>query len=418
MDHQQQQQSSTMSSTSDSIMHQSRMICPQSAYLFKKHKCSFCDFRSTYLWVVRRHERRKHRQNSAGDQPAQVQSIDSVQSIGPVQTGTEPQPDDGVAEDGMGGENISSAIVQDQSDQSPSTNMHNSTPISHQDSEDNNNNDNNSNDIEYNNEAGPSTQPIQTTSSSPPSSAQIPLSQRSGVIISNEGSIKRSIEEKEGPFDLRLIEDFKIFCQGPSRSGKSTWVYNILKNLSQFVKKVPELIIYVFAEWQEKLDDLQNGKLVDFFIRGNEQIEQEINKITNRKSSLIVFDDQINSQTTTAYAARLFTVDARHSGKSCIWISQNLFDSGKNGTHVRSIRTNADYITLFKCPGDCLSIQTLSKHMTGGPLLYNIHQYVTSKDPYSYLMINITQSSNEKLKYTSHTFERDGVMRVYVPQMK
>ena len=200
MDHQQQQQSSTMSSTSDSIMHQSRMICPQSAYLFKKHKCSFCDFRSTYLWVVRRHERRKHRQNSAGDQPAQVQSIDSVQSIGPVQTGTEPQPDDGVAEDGMGGggggeENISSAIVQDQSDQSPSTNMHNSTPISHQDSEDNNNNDNNSNDIEYNNEAGPSTQPIQTTSSSPPSSAQIPLSQRSGVIISNEGSIKRSIGE-------------------------------------------------------------------------------------------------------------------------------------------------------------------------------------------------------------------------------
>ena len=178
------------------------------------------------------------------------------------------------------------------------------------------------------------------------------------------------------------------------------------------------MIIYVFAEWQEKLDDLQNGKLVDFFIRGNEQIEQEINKITNRKSSLIVFDDQINSQTTTAYAARLFTVDARHSGKSCIWISQNLFDSGKNGTHVRSIRTNADYITLFKCPGDCLSIQTLSKHMTGGPLLYNIHQYVTSKDPYSYLMINITQSSNEKLKYTSHTFERDGVMRVYVPQMK
>lgn len=85
---------------------------------------------------------------------------------------------------------------------------------------------------------------------------------------------------------------------------------------------------------------------------------------------------------------------------------------------MRSIRLNADYIILFKCPGDSLSIQTLSKQMTGGPLLYNIHQYVTSKDPYSYLMVDITQASEERLKFTSHLFDQSGVMRVYVPQMK
>ena len=420
-----QQQTSPMSSTmaADRIMHQSRLTCPPSAYLFKKHKCNVCDFRSSYRWVVRRHEKRKHKQNSTSDSLTPVD-----QSVATVQSETDSQINDGGGEGrgvgGGGGGNMSSDETQDQSEQAPPINMVTSTPSINHDDDDNNNNNNNDNfNDNDNNIDNDDISPTQSRPRSPPappsSTPQIPTSQKGGVIISNEGTIKRSIEEKEGPFDLRLIEDFKIFCQGPSRSGKTTYVYNLLKHLPQYVKKVPDVIIYVFAQWQEKLDDLQTGKLVDFFIQGNEQIEEKLNELTqNNKSSLIIFDDQINSQTTTEYAARLFSVDARHSGKSCIWITQNLFESGKNGTNVRKIRTNADYIILFKCPGDCLSIQTLSKHITGGPLLYNIHQFVTSRDPYSYLMINITQASNVKLKYTSHTFKKDGVMRVYIPQMK
>ena len=369
--------------------------CPQSTHLFKKHKCSFCDFRSSYLWVVRRHVKSKHQRNSSSSGDQLVVAVDGGDSVqGSVQQQTEvvatvPQPLGGLRggfddndmdqDDDGGSEVVGSSYIH---------------PVQRDQDED---------DRREVNGSSPSIQPVQ----------------KSGVIISSEGTVKNSIEEKEGPFDLRLIEDFKIFCQGPSRSGKSTWVSNLLKHLHQFAKKIPEVIIYVFAEWQEKLDDLQTEKLVDYFIQGNEQIEEQLNKFTkNKKSSLIIFDDQINSQTTTSYAARLFTVDARHSGKSCIWITQNLFGMGKNGADVRSIRTNADYLILFKCPGDCLSIQTISKQMTGGPLLYNIHSAITSQDPYSYLMINITQSSNEKLKFTSHTFEKDGVMRVYVPQVK
>ena len=396
-----QQQGGTIPSTIDanSIMQQSRMMCPPSAYLFKKHKCSVCNFRSSYGWVIRRHEKKKHKQNSPVSE-----------SLTQVQSETESQTNDGVGEGGGGQGILSSDESQDESGQTSSITMSSSTPTLNNNEEDNNSNNND----ESTTQSRPITPPV------PPSTThQIHPSQKSGVIISNEGSIKRSIEEKEGPFDLRLIEDFKIFCQGPSRSGKTTWVYNLLKHLPQFVKKVPDVIIFVFAQWQEKLDDLQAGKLVDFFIQGNDKIEEQLNKLTqNNKSSLIIFDDQINSQTTTQYASHLFSVGARHSGKSCIWITQNLFDSGKNGTNVRSIRTNSDYIILFKCPGDCLSIQTLSKHITGGPLLYNIHQFVTSRDPYSYLMINITQASNEKLKFTSHTFKKGGVMRVYTPQMK
>ena len=386
--------------------------CPRSLYVYKKHKCTVCDYRSNHRWVVRRHVESQHKQSStaANDTAALVvtqpdQSAELVDNARVVvedpQTTTTTTSDDSLQT--VGGEASTNNDVTNMEVQEEGQSV-----------------------VPQQQQPLPPPPPIVT---SPPSitNATIPLStplqqqkpRKSGVIISADGgTIKNSIEEIEGPVDKRIIEDFKIFLQGPSRSGKSTWTRDMLLALDEIATKVPELTIYAYAKWQKAYDTLLAEGLVDYFVPGSDKIEEAIDQFTNGKSALIIFDDQINSETTTAYAARLFTVDARHSGKSCIWITQNAFGGGKMGTLVRSIRMNADYIILFKCPGDCLSIQTLSKQMTGGPLLYNIHQYVTSKDPYSYLMVDITQASEERLKFTSHLFDQSGVMRVYVPQMK
>ena len=391
--------------------------CPRSLYVYKKHKCTVCDYRSNLRWLVRRHEKSQHKQSStvdggvvapsttpANDTPA-LELADNVRVVEEdPQTTTTATSDESLQT--VGGEastnNDDVTNMEEQEDGQSVVPQQQQQPL-------------------------PPPPPITT---SPPSNTNAtipplstPLQQqkprKSGVIISADGGTKKnSIEEIEGPVDKRIIEDFKIFLQGPSRSGKSTWTRDMLLNLDEIATKVPELTVYAYAKWQKAYSTLLAEGLVDYFVPGSDNIEESIDKYTNGKSALIIFDDQINSETTTAYAARLFTVDARHSGKSCIWITQNVFGGGKMGALVRSIRMNADYIILFKCPGDTLSIQTLSKQMTGGQLLYNIHQYVTFKDPYSYLMVDITQASEERLKFTSHLFDQPGVVRVYVPQMK
>ena len=40
---------------------------PQSLYVYKKHKCSICDYRSNRRWPVRRHEKSHHKQSSTVD---------------------------------------------------------------------------------------------------------------------------------------------------------------------------------------------------------------------------------------------------------------------------------------------------------------------------------------------------------------
>ena len=374
--------------------------CPRSLYVYKKHKCTVCDYRSNHRWLVRRHEKsqHKHKQHSS--------TVDG-EVAAPSTTPANDTP----------------ALELVEEDPQTTTTATSDEPLQTVGGEASTNNDDDVTNMEVQEDGQSAVPPSNTNAATIPLPLSTPLQQqkprKSGVIISADGGTKKkSIEEIEGPVDKRLIEDFKIFLQGPSRSGKSTWTRDMLLNLDEIATKVPDLILYIYAKWQKAYDTLLDEGLVDYFVPGSDQIEEAIDKYTNGKSALIIFDDQINSVTTTAYAARLFTVDARHSGKSCIWITQNVFGGGKMGALVRSIRMNADYIVLFKCPGDSLSIQTLSKQMTGGPLLYHIHQYVTFKDPYSYLMIDITQATEERLKFTSHLFDQPGVMRVYVPQMK
>ena len=40
---------------------------PRSLYVYKKHKCSICDYRSNYRWLIRRHEKFQHKQRSTVD---------------------------------------------------------------------------------------------------------------------------------------------------------------------------------------------------------------------------------------------------------------------------------------------------------------------------------------------------------------
>ena len=409
--------------------HPNGNLCPPHSYLFKKHKCQFCTYRSNHRWLVRDHMIVKHSHPHPPIKKSQTKKqkkksiSNSVSTTGNGDTITSaPTIDDNTSQEEI---DKPSSIPLVNPDLPPSSNPSPQplppsipSPILNQKSP-----------------SIPSPPLIPSPSSIQKSSIQTTPSiknkndqlnkitpqhhvKKNGVIISNEGSVKLSIEEKEGPFDVRLIKDFKIFISGPSRSGKSSFVYNLFLNLNQFASHQPDYVIYVYSVWQESLDDLKNEEMVDVFIQGNNEIENDIKALTrDYKSPLIIFDDQMNHKPTLEYAARLFTVEGRHSGKSCLWISQNLFDNGSQN-FTRTIRKNSDYIIIFRCPGDCLDIQNLSKQMTSNMLLYNIYQHVTNSEPYTYLMINITQKSIDKLKFMSHIFKEDGLVRVYVPQKK
>ena len=208
-------------------------------------------------------------------------------------------------------------------------------------------------------------------------------------------------------YDIQLKEHFKLFISGPSRCGKTFFLNQLLENMNMFVKHHPSIVIYIYSVWQPSFDEMKG--MVNYFIQDNENIEEEIKMKSNGGGMLIVFDDLINSNS-LPIIAKLFTVDGRHMNMSMIFLTQRMF---VNNEYFRQISQNSDYFCVFKNPRNGSEIRTLTQQLTPGSMnLIDIYKKAT-KDPFSYLFINLTQECDEDVKYLSHIFDEDFCLKSY-----
>ena len=127
-------------------------------------------------------------------------------------------------------------------------------------------------------------------------------------------------------------------------------------------------------------------KLGVHFIENNDMIIEQIKEFNT--PALVIFDDMLNSTNLKA-VAQLFTVYGRHLNLCLAFLTQRLFN---NKEFVRQISQNSDYMGVFKNPRNSREIRTLASQITAKTFeLLDIYQKAT-RDPYSYLLINLTQS--------------------------
>ena len=209
-------------------------------------------------------------------------------------------------------------------------------------------------------------------------------------------------------FDLRLKKNFKIFLSGPSGCGKTTFITDLITNLDQISVDPPKKVIYFYKEWQTKFTDMEQTLGVNF-IEDNDMIIEQIKDFS--VPALVIFDDMLNSENLKA-VAQLFTVFGRHLNLCLAFLTQRLFN---NNEFFRQISQNSDYIGVFKNPRNSREIRTLASQITPKTLeLLTIYQKAT-KEPYSYVLINLTQEGLPQLKYISNVFSKNHVVNVYVP---
>ena len=118
----------------------------------------------------------------------------------------------------------------------------------------------------------------------------------------------------------------------------------------------------------------------------------------------------INSKS-LASIANLFTVDGRHMNMSMVFLTQRMF---VNDEYFRQISQNCDYFFLFKNPRNSAEIRTLAQQVTPGTLhLIKIFIEAT-KDPFSYLCVNLTQECQPEVKYLAQLFDKDHSVKCFV----
>lgn len=396
--------------------------CPSSLYVYKKHKCNFCDYRSNYKWVVDRHmSSGKHRKKSEGgvvgeNKPANNESNSLPKPPTAVST---IKPNENSNEKLQGRKRK----FQETSNINPSGDEIKRSRTTQDNIESSDTSQNKTEDIRETidlpilskggnilDRVKPKFSPKEDIF---PEDNTKKLKPGNIVPASGGGSIFENEQFIEGPFNLQLIENFKLVIFGPSRSGKTQFLSDLLKNLEEITQEKPVDVFYIFTAWQDSLAELKTNGLVTTFLQGESDIESKLNKyLKPNVKSLVIFDDQATNKKVVEYVAHLFSIEARHKSLSVIYVSQKIFD----GENVRNIRRNSDYICVFKCPQDCLDIKNLSRQMTrGGKLLQNIYEHVTKNEPYTYVFMDVTQRAVDKIKFRSHIFEEKGLIRTYVP---
>ena len=217
-----------------------------------------------------------------------------------------------------------------------------------------------------------------------------------------------SYQNRFEKFDIRLKENFKLFIAGPSRCGKTYFVSDLIENIETFSKQPPSTIVYVYKVWQTKFDEMRS--IVHMFIPDNENIVNQLKDLAIGQPIFVIFDDLLNS-TSLADISNLFTVDGRHMNMSMAFITQRMF---VNNEHFRQISQNCDYFCVFKNPRNSSEIRTLAQQLTPGSLdLVDVYMEAT-KEPFTYLFINLTQECPPKVKYLSRLFDRDHSCKVWV----
>src|SRR5882757_6497183 len=143
-------------------------------------------------------------------------------------------------------------------------------------------------------------------------------------------------------------------CSGPTGSGKTQLMKNIILNIDQMMSPVPARIIWYYAERQPGLES-ELGHLVEF----REGIP-ELSEFDGSVPVLVIIDDFMSE--CNSDIAKLFTKGSHHRNLSVWFLMQNFFHKGKE---IRTITLNAQYIILFKNPRDTQQIGVLARQMYG-----------------------------------------------------
>jgi hypothetical protein len=208
----------------------------------------------------------------------------------------------------------------------------------------------------------------------------------------------------------KFLHPFTSRFVGPSACGKSTFLCQVIEQ--KLIEPFPESITYFYGSaWQDGIFDMLQTKHKVHFVRGFD--ESIVNETDASKPSLIICDDLILEMKDSEAAANLFMRGSHHTNTSVILIEQNLFPKGRQSV---SMKSNTQYLVLFKSPADALGVAQISKQMypqNRGKFLIDSYTDCT-KEPYTYLIVDSKQATPDQVRLVTNVTDPKSHPIVYV----
>lgn len=195
-----------------------------------------------------------------------------------------------------------------------------------------------------------------------------------------------------------------FYVAGATNSGKTYWVYRLLKNCNQmFENDVPSKVLYSYSIYQNLFLEMEKEMPYIQFINRIPTSEDIITFAQDGKHGIIVIDDNMSRAVKSQDIEDLFTKGSHHLKITSIFISQNMFNSSPIN---RTISLNTQYMVITKNPRACSQLNTLAQQLFGkgkSNLLCDAYKDVMKK-PYNYLIIDLHPTSNNEYMLRTQIF--------------
>lgn len=200
---------------------------------------------------------------------------------------------------------------------------------------------------------------------------------------------------------------------GASGSGKSTFLFELLKNGNSMFTKIPKKIIYCYSTYQPLFDDMkQHVENIEFF-EGLPTKEDMDMWSLEMDFKILVIDDLAQKASESVDIVNLFTIYSHHHNFSVFFVVQNLFTGGK---YFRTISYNSHYFVLFNSKRNILQVQTLATQMSPGETSYFMDAYrKATQKKYGYLIVDISPHTDQLYKLRTDIFPQQTLI-VFRPE--
>lgn len=218
-------------------------------------------------------------------------------------------------------------------------------------------------------------------------------------------------------FDTRFRNPSSFLLGGVSRSGKTTFTFNILRNIKTLFEdpRCRQNVIYYYNQWQPAYEAFEKEKIVAKWINKvptADEVKKETAIYTEKGGSVLILDDF--QQQLTSDIAELFSVLSHHTNSVVILLTQNIFSKNKA---YRDISLNSTYVVLFKNPRDSSQINSFARQFSPGKNSYIVEAFKdATKKPHSYLLFDFHQSTPEETRVRSRVLPHEGPMIAWLPK--
>jgi hypothetical protein len=205
-------------------------------------------------------------------------------------------------------------------------------------------------------------------------------------------------------YNLLLKNKSTITICGPSQSGKTTLVEKLVKNRDQLFED-PISNVYWFSAYAPS--NKINGVKYNVGVPGSilRQVEPY---------SLVVIDDYMKELSNSNELTTLMTKAVHHLPMTLIYITQNMFNKGSD---TKTRRMNTSYLIVFKNPHDRAQVDYIGRQMfpRDKSFLSSAYDDATGKHPFSYLLIDCNQETEDEIRVRTNITGIEKPMIVYVP---